>query len=161
MQHDCRLLRCLPLGCRQERQERQITNRQVSLIKHGDDDHFVLNVHAFHNAGLLRQVLPRSLSAPIRLYDNSQAQHYELAAHLRESQTVKRANTNAKRAATRATNKAKKLATEAQRASGMTRVANPIIGQNPQDTEDGAGGADWGSDGEGSSEGEHDEGNER
>ena len=107
-------------------------------------------MHAFHNAGLLRQVLPRSLSAPICLYDNSEARHHELAVHLRESQTVKRANTNAKRAATRAANKAKKLATDAQHASS----------KKTQDTEDGEGGADWGSEGESSSEGEHDEGNQ-
>jgi hypothetical protein len=110
--HDCRSGHCLPSALRPEMQERQETSRTISLIAHEDDGHFVINMHAFHNATLLRKILPRHLTAPKPLYVDRKAHHFEIAAGLRVTQTEKRARTAAKAAATRQANKAKKRTRE-------------------------------------------------
>jgi hypothetical protein len=89
-------------------QERQETSRTVSLISHEDDGHFVINMHALHNATLLRNILPRHLTAPKPLYTDRIARHHEIAAELRVTQTEKRARTAAKTKATKEANKVKK-----------------------------------------------------
>ncbi|KAF7344340.1 hypothetical protein MSAN_01915000 [Mycena sanguinolenta] len=43
VQHDCRRGDCQPTVVRKEIQEREETDRDISLIKHDDDDHFVIN----------------------------------------------------------------------------------------------------------------------
>lgn len=111
--HDCRLGHCLPSALRPEMQERQQTSRTISLITHEDNGNFVINMHAFHNATLLRKILPRHLTAPKPLYIDRKARHVEIAAGLRITQTEKRARTAAKAAATREANKAKKRNREA------------------------------------------------
>jgi hypothetical protein len=107
-QHDCRKGRCLPLALRPQVQERQETSRTVSLIAHEDDGHFIVNLHALHNATLIRKMLPRHLIAPKPLYADRTARHYEIAAGLRVTQVEKRARTAAKTKATREANKARK-----------------------------------------------------
>lgn len=94
-------------------QERQPTDRTTQLIGHADDIHFVLNMHALHNATLLRKILPPHLTRPIPLYPDSQARHYEIAAMLRLTQAAKRAAAKVKRAATAKANLAKKMAAPA------------------------------------------------
>ncbi|KII84492.1 hypothetical protein PLICRDRAFT_179320 [Plicaturopsis crispa FD-325 SS-3] len=110
VQHDCRRGKCEPSAFRNQMQEREVTDRQIRLIAHSDDDHFVLNMHALHNASLIRKLLPRTLTAPAPLFADRRARHYELAALLRISQADKREKTAAKMKATRETNKAKKAA---------------------------------------------------
>jgi hypothetical protein len=111
-------------------QERQETLRTISLIAHEDDGHFVINMHAFHNATLLRKILPRHLTAPKPLYIDRKARHFEIAAGLRVTQTEKRARTAAKAAATREANKAKKRNREA-----ATVEAEPAPELEPSDDE--------------------------
>jgi hypothetical protein len=89
-------------------QERQQTSRMTSLIAHEDNGHFIVNLHALHNATLIRKILPRHLTAPKPLYSHRTARHYEIAAGLRVTQVEKRARTAAKAKATREANKAKK-----------------------------------------------------
>jgi len=89
-------------------QERQQTSRTLSLITHEEDGHFIINMHALHNATLLHKVLPRHLTAPKPLYADRRARHYEIAAGLRVTQTEKRAHTAAKAKATREANKRRK-----------------------------------------------------
>ncbi|KAF7364109.1 hypothetical protein MSAN_01069900 [Mycena sanguinolenta] len=59
VEHDCRKGNCQPLLKTREVQEREATEREVSLIKHTDDDHFVLNLAAFHNFTQICRALPR------------------------------------------------------------------------------------------------------
>ena len=106
--HDCQLGHCLPSALWPEMQEWQETSRTISLITHKDNGHFVINMHAFHNATLLWKILPRHLTAPKPLYVDRKARHFAIAAGLQVTQAEKRARTAAKAAATREANKAKK-----------------------------------------------------
>lgn len=109
-QHDCRKGQCLPTAVRAQMQERQETTRKIHLIAHADDDYFVINLHGLHNATLLRKILPRSLTAPRPLFEDRKAQHFQIAATLRVTQTEKRARSAAKSKATREANAASKAA---------------------------------------------------
>jgi hypothetical protein len=110
-QHDCRIGHCHPSALRPQMQERQETSQNLSLIAHEDDGHFVINMHALHNASILRKVLPRELTAPKPLYTDRKAHHYKIAAGLRVTQSEKRARTAAKTKATNEANKRKKQST--------------------------------------------------
>jgi hypothetical protein len=108
-QHDCRMAGCLPSAFRRQMQERQETTRTTQLIAHKDDEHYIINLHALHNATLIRKILPRHLTAPRPLYEDRMARHAEIAAELRVTQAVKRTQTQAKRKATQNAKKAKQL----------------------------------------------------
>ncbi|KAJ7195229.1 hypothetical protein GGX14DRAFT_377253 [Mycena pura] len=99
-QHDCRLADCQPTASRPIIQERTETSQTISLLAHRDDSHFVVNMAALHNATQLRRVLPRALTVPRPIYADRKAHHVERAAVLRQSQIVKRAETQEKRRAT-------------------------------------------------------------
>ncbi|KAJ7835607.1 hypothetical protein B0H13DRAFT_2108073 [Mycena leptocephala] len=49
VEHDCRMGNCEPAVVGKELQEREETSRHKSLIKHTDDDHFIINMGALHN----------------------------------------------------------------------------------------------------------------
>ncbi|KAK6966344.1 hypothetical protein R3P38DRAFT_2591130 [Favolaschia claudopus] len=83
VQHDCRLGKCRPDLSRKEMQEREETSRIVSLIKHADGDHFILNTIALHNFVRLSRVLPRPLIELKPLNENHVAFHKEMAAQAR------------------------------------------------------------------------------
>jgi len=89
-------------------QERQVTTRTEKFIKHKDDNHFIINMYAIHNATLLRKSLPRYLTAPKALHQNRQIHHAKVAAGLRVNQTAKRARAQEKRKETQARNAEKK-----------------------------------------------------
>lgn len=76
-------------------QERVESGLLKTYIEHQQIDRFIINTHAFHNAHLLRASLPRSLWAPIPLYENRLAQHHEIARNLRLTQEGKRTATKA------------------------------------------------------------------
>jgi hypothetical protein len=78
---------------------------------HSTAQQFILNLHALHNAHLIREVLPRSLTAPIPYLEDRVASHARFAAQLRETGPAKRAATKAKANATRQRNKEGKAAT--------------------------------------------------
>jgi len=90
-QHDCHLAKCTASGKRLLLQERVESGLTETVIEHHAVDRFVVNTHAFHNAHLLREMLPRSLVAPIPLYQDRHAKHTEIAEKLRISQESKRA----------------------------------------------------------------------
>lgn len=71
-------------------QERVESGLTKSYIEHQPVERFVINTHAFHNAHLLRTVLPRSLITPIPLYLDRRTKHIEIAVSLRATQEVKR-----------------------------------------------------------------------
>jgi len=89
-------------------QEQQVTTRTEKFIQHKDDNHFIINMYAIHNATLLRKSLPRYLIAPKALYQNCQIHHATVAAGLRVNQTAKRARAQEKRKETQAQNAEKK-----------------------------------------------------
>jgi hypothetical protein len=79
-------------------QERVESGLIATFIEHKPTDRFVINTHAFHNAHLLRAMLPRPLVAPIPLHQNRQAKHFEIAGNLRITQETKRATAKARAA---------------------------------------------------------------
>lgn len=89
-------------------QERHETSQTISLIAHQDDAHYIINLHALHNATLVRKYLPRHLIQPKPLYEDRKARHSEVARNLRITQMEKRAKSTAKAKATREANKAKR-----------------------------------------------------
>jgi hypothetical protein len=112
-QHDCWMHRCMPNATRPVRQERIDTMRMIKLIKHTEDNHFIVNTHALHNASLLRRRLPRDLVKPKPLFVDRYEQHTAMAQQVRGSQTLKRAETARKGKETREANKRRKLNDEA------------------------------------------------
>jgi hypothetical protein len=95
------------------------------MIAHSDDAHFVVNLHALHNAIFIQKYLPRHLTAPKPLHADRQAWHHKIAALLRISQTDKRARSAAKAKATR---QAKKLQNQREAV-----IAAPMIEERVDD----------------------------
>lgn len=89
------------------------------MMEHSDDRHFVINIHALHNATLIWKIIPPRLTLPACIYPDCQAHYFKLAAKLRVSQAEKREATKAKRAATKNTNLAKKAAQQVVRRGGV------------------------------------------
>ncbi|KAJ6602335.1 hypothetical protein B0H10DRAFT_2167291 [Mycena sp. CBHHK59/15] len=88
-QHDCYGLKCPAVtGTENVVQERNLTGRTQTAI---NTDIYIVNMHALHNAHLLRETLMRSLTAPIPYLLDHEAKHEELAALLRVSGPAKRA----------------------------------------------------------------------
>ena len=79
-------------------QERVESGFLKTYIEHQPIDRFVINTHAFHNSHLLRASLPRSLIAPVQLYENRVEKHYEIARNLQTTQEGKRTATKARAA---------------------------------------------------------------
>jgi len=91
VQHDCQSAKCTASGVGYIMQERVQSGLTKAFIEHRPIDRFIVNTHAFHNAHLLRAILPRSLIAPIPLFPNRQVKHFEMAVSLRRSQDSRRA----------------------------------------------------------------------
>jgi hypothetical protein len=72
------------------------------VVQHCDDTRYILNLHALHNAHLIRYSLPRELWAPIPLQEDRAKFHASIAARLQKSGPEKRAATREKMQATRA-----------------------------------------------------------
>ena len=114
-QHDCVPSNCgivakLANVC-QERIETQVSK---DTFVHKNDDRYILNLHALHNADLVREALPRSLVAPVPYFDDRYSKHCDLAAQLRNSNPAKRAAAKAKGQETKRRNKEAKKAKELQ-----------------------------------------------
>ncbi|KAF7969711.1 hypothetical protein HWV62_22016 [Athelia sp. TMB] len=90
VQHDCHSAGCRANGVRPVVQERVESDLTETFIVHEGLARYVINTHAFHNAHLIRHILPRNLTAPIPLYDDRRKKHDELAATLRSSEDEKR-----------------------------------------------------------------------
>ncbi|KAF8147592.1 hypothetical protein K438DRAFT_1910535 [Mycena galopus ATCC 62051] len=103
--HDCSHFSC-PLvdatGPNQERQTSKITQKKRI---HSDDSRFHINLHALHNAHLIRETLPRHLTKPKPCFTDREIKHNEFAATLRETGPEKRAETQARAQATKLRNK--------------------------------------------------------
>ncbi|KAJ6559708.1 hypothetical protein B0H19DRAFT_944520 [Mycena capillaripes] len=108
VQHDCRACGCDASGVTRQMQERQESDTIIHSIVHKDDARFIIHMHRFHNAGLLRKYLPVALTKPRPLFPHRRQRHDELAANLAVTQKQKRTATQEKAAATREKNKAVK-----------------------------------------------------
>ncbi|KDQ05921.1 hypothetical protein BOTBODRAFT_182090 [Botryobasidium botryosum FD-172 SS1] len=100
VQHDCCEAQCAATGSRPVIQERLETAIMEPFWEHKDDDHFVLNMHALHNANLIRETLPRSLTAPKHYLADRLKSHTESSATLSRDRDARRAKTTKKREAT-------------------------------------------------------------
>lgn len=123
VQHDCYYAKCSASGTRPVMQERIASGTTEDYIvhMHSPDEHFVINMHSFHNAHLVRNVLPRNLTAPQPYVDflERPRKHIEQATRLRENEEKKK---SAKRSApkkpmskTKAPQKAPPTGTTAQK----------------------------------------------
>ncbi|KAJ7038886.1 hypothetical protein C8F04DRAFT_950605, partial [Mycena alexandri] len=83
-QHDCRHFPCCLVESAGPQQERLESRKTQKLIIHSDTTRFLLNTHALHNAHLIREILPRHLTAPKPLFSDRYAKHCEFTAGLRE-----------------------------------------------------------------------------
>ncbi|TFY58537.1 hypothetical protein EVG20_g8108 [Dentipellis fragilis] len=93
-QHDCGRGKCAP--------GRDL--QSGPKIQHSDDNAFIINLHALHNAIVLRESLPRHLTEPQPYLSDRAKVHQEIAARLRVTGPAKRAAAVAKAAETRARN---------------------------------------------------------
>ncbi|TFK31456.1 hypothetical protein BDQ12DRAFT_701562 [Crucibulum laeve] len=108
-QHDCLGKKCPVIeNATSVRQERNITSKFIPGVIHTDDTRFFVNMHALHNAHLLRESLPRHLVAPVPYFQNRYEKHAEFAASLRITGPAKRATAQARAKETREQNKQKK-----------------------------------------------------
>ncbi|KAJ7209175.1 hypothetical protein GGX14DRAFT_566353 [Mycena pura] len=98
-QHDCDHAKCEATGQRPRMQERVDSGLVDKFIVHQPIERFIVNTHGFHNAHLLRQVLPRHLIQPIPLFADRKAKHFELAERLRNMKRLKRKRQQEKREA--------------------------------------------------------------
>ncbi|KAJ7487204.1 ASST-domain-containing protein [Mycena galericulata] len=122
VQHDCRHGECQPSIIGKERQEREDTTRDRSLVSHRDDDHFVLNMAGIHNFMELRRALPMSLTILKPLHTDRTAFHKEISTRAQSLGMQKRKQTAERRRATAARKKeeaakAAELAAEAEAAA--------------------------------------------
>ncbi|KAJ6576116.1 hypothetical protein DFH09DRAFT_1078464 [Mycena vulgaris] len=104
VQHDCVACDCRPEKVH-VRQEHIVTDRTELQIAHTAEQRFIVNMHGLHSAHLIREVLPRTLTAPVPYLQDHSASHQRFAATLRETGPARRAEIRAKTQATRAKNK--------------------------------------------------------
>ncbi|KAJ7749818.1 hypothetical protein DFH07DRAFT_746516, partial [Mycena maculata] len=102
VQHDCLSAGCTATGRRARMQERVESAITDKFIVCKPMERWIINTHAFHNAHLLRQALPRGLTVPIPLFADRKAKHDELASALRETKDGKRKRAREKREAKKA-----------------------------------------------------------
>ena len=97
VQHDCPFSKCTASGKQPLVQERVESGKVKACIEHQPIERFIINTHAFHNAHLIRASLPRSLIAPIPLYQDRQSKHFTIAEGFRAAQEAKRTANKARK----------------------------------------------------------------
>lgn len=112
VQHDCPFAKCTASGKQPLMQERVASGVYQACIEHQPAERFVINTHAFHNAHLLRETLPRALVVPIPLLQDRKIKHIEMAVALRSTQEVKRTAARARAAQKKHDKKRPRLETE-------------------------------------------------
>ncbi|KAJ6609282.1 hypothetical protein B0H10DRAFT_1954712 [Mycena sp. CBHHK59/15] len=92
VQHDCYGSKCPAVeDAESVIQEQSAMRKRQKVILHRDTNIYFINMHALHNADLLRDTLPRNLTAPIPYFPDHDAKHKEFAALLRVSGPAKHA----------------------------------------------------------------------
>ncbi|KAI0794995.1 hypothetical protein C8Q75DRAFT_838852 [Abortiporus biennis] len=100
-QHDCHNAKCDIQDTDPVTQERRKTMLLQGKVQHKAVERYLLNIHALHNAHLIRKVLPRSLTMPVPYFTNRNEKHHAFAASLRVTGPAKRAAAQAKAKETR------------------------------------------------------------
>jgi len=101
-------------------QEREQTTRTIPYMEHADDDKFLVNMHAIHNASLIRETVKAVYGGPKPYFGTDRRSHHNAAAaKLRVIGPKKRAEANEKRKATRERNKSAKRAQAVEEASAF------------------------------------------
>ena len=90
VQHDCKHANCVASGTKAVMQERVQSGRTEMYIEHKFVSRYLINTHAFHNAHLIRAILPRHLTVPIPYAQDREAHHNRIAANFRVSQDTRR-----------------------------------------------------------------------
>ena len=129
-------------------QEREQTTRTIPYMEHTDDDKFLVNMHAIHNASLIRETVKSVYGGPKSYFGTDRRSHHDAAAaRLRVSGPKKRAEANEKRKATRERNKSAKHAQAVEEANASSKVQHDGGGVSDEEVVSGAG-----SEGEGSND---------
>ncbi|KAK7012711.1 hypothetical protein R3P38DRAFT_3324066 [Favolaschia claudopus] len=141
--HDCRQGHCKPAVVGKQRQERQETTQDKSLIRHTDDDHFILNMSGLHNFVKICRTLPHSLTdvRPLHPADRREQFHNRAAEKVRVARDKSRKKTAAKRRETAAAKRkdAEVAASAAQVAEESAQRAENAVTRGeeiPDDTVD-------------------------
>lgn len=154
-QHHCKSGNC-KIRSRTQIQEREQTTRTIPYMEHADDDKFLVNMHAIHNASLIRETVKTVYKGPKPYFGTDRRSHHDAAAaRLRVSGPKKRAEANEKRKATRERNKSAKHAQAAEEANAFSKVQHS--GGGMPDGEVANGGDGSGSEGEEESNSEREE----
>ncbi|KAJ7218497.1 hypothetical protein GGX14DRAFT_560838 [Mycena pura] len=90
VQHDCRSAKCAATGQRAVIQERVASGRTEAILVHQPLERYIINLSSFHNAHLVREILPRDLWAPVPLYLDRKQHHDNLADRIRVKRASKR-----------------------------------------------------------------------
>ncbi|OBZ68616.1 hypothetical protein A0H81_11585 [Grifola frondosa] len=128
-QHNCFDGKCSATGRRTRRQERTDTTLEDEFIVHADNTSYILNMHALHNAVLIRQTLPRHLSVPMQYLTNRAEEHKMMAAKLRTVQEAARLKAVAARHDRATAKKAAKQGDGAQATGGAGNDGSGAGGQ--------------------------------
>ncbi|KAF8972139.1 hypothetical protein BDZ97DRAFT_2015119 [Flammula alnicola] len=126
-QHDCFSANCKPVNA-PILQERKTTTKMQAIIKHVNMQRYFVNMHALHNAHLLRETLPRHLTEPKLIFADRRSKHKESATILRVTGPAKRADAVAKAAETRNKRKQQQNVQEhAQRGRAVEHAPTPPV----------------------------------
>ncbi|KDQ10561.1 hypothetical protein BOTBODRAFT_57961 [Botryobasidium botryosum FD-172 SS1] len=93
-QHDCLAAGCSTSGTRPVRQERSDTAATEPIWVHNTQStssQYLVNMHALHNADLIREALPRTLTEPIAYLKDRVSSHQASSAIVSGQRTQRRA----------------------------------------------------------------------
>lgn len=98
-------------------------------MEHTDDSKFLVNMHAIHNATLIRETVKAVYKGPKPYFGTDRRSHHNAAAaKLRVSGPKKRAEANEKRKATRERNKSARRAQAAEEANVLSKTCCNVDG---------------------------------
>ncbi|KZT20093.1 hypothetical protein NEOLEDRAFT_1076404 [Neolentinus lepideus HHB14362 ss-1] len=127
-QHDCLHAGCAASGTRPHLQERQETQIQQRFIEHTAVERYIINMHALHNAHLIRSVLPRELTQPRSYVEDRRQAHDVLAAKLKTDYDARQKKLEENREKRKKENTSKKGKEKQQvRATGEEQVRPQLL----------------------------------